>query len=569
MLLVLQNDNNYILNIIEEQQYIKETIYIDSPYLISVYDKGNKVTKNKLTEEVVITRNIEEEDLEYLVKHWFKIPIFFDIYTIYQKLQQKGNISQNNINNTHLLDNIKHAVILTTFDCNAKCYYCYEKDQLCNRDLYLSEKDADKFIARLIKNQTTKISIGWFGGEPLVNKKIISYISQKLKDNNIDLTSSMITNGILFDEETIKQAIKLWNLKSLQITFDATGEAYEKIKQVQQGSYDRLIKNVILLLDNNIKISIRLNLSLTNRKELKKVIYDLYNRVGKRKGFTIGVHELFGLEYSEQIYEDLEKLETLIKQLFGENSSKPYNWRNSGCMADKGEAIVLLPNGKVSICEHCLDHSFVTDLDESFYNVDVINQYAKISDREECKYCFLRPGCIYSEGCEASGGQRCSIYRQNYIKRQQKQALFDLINKKRKRRTHQMIERKMYTNLEIYNMGSELIKHFGGDNADNLVFPIKFSFYFQKNMKVIVEAAQDIETRRVEIIKKYGNASDDEPTNFIIPEDKFDEATKEVNELFELEQEIPVYMASLDSLGDITMTPAQVSAISFMIQEEE
>ena len=569
MLLILQEANNFIFNIINEQIYNKEIEYIDSPYLISVYDKGNKITYNILTKEVVVIKNIDEEDKEYLIKHWFKIPKDFNIYSVYQDLQIQGNRSQYNINNTQLLENFKHIVILTTLDCNAKCYYCYEKDQLCNRNLYLTEEIADKLIEKIIKNNKEKISIGWFGGEPLVNKKIITYISQKLKDNNIDFTSSMISNGLLFDENTIKQAVELWNLKNIQITFDGTEEIYERIKQVEKGSYEKLIKNVILLLDNNIKISVRLNLGLDNKKELKKVIHDLYNKVGNRENFLVGVHELFGLEYSEQIYKDLEELEITIRSLFKRNDFKQINWRNSGCMADQGEAIVLLPDGNISICEHCLTHSYVTDIDKSFYNIEVINKYAKISDREECQQCTFRPACIFSDACEASGGQRCSVYRQNYMKRQQKYALFDLINNKRKRRKQQMVERKMYANSEIYNMGTELLKHFGGDNADNLIFPIKFSFYFQKNMKAIVEAAQDIEAKRVEIIKKFGNATEEEPTNFIIPEDKLDEATKEVNELFELEQEIPIYTTSLDSLGDISMTPAQVSAISFMIQEEE
>ncbi|MBP3801509.1 MAG: 4Fe-4S cluster-binding domain-containing protein [Clostridia bacterium] len=67
-------------------------------------------------------------------------------------------------------------VIFTTLGCNANCYYCYENN-LRNNKYKMSKETADKIISLLIKNNKKKISIGWFGGEPLYNEEIIDYIS--------------------------------------------------------------------------------------------------------------------------------------------------------------------------------------------------------------------------------------------------------------------------------------------------------------------------------------------------------------------------------------------------------
>jgi len=66
-------------------------------------------------------------------------------------------------------------------------------------------------------------------------------------------------------------------------------------------------------------------------------------------------------------------------------------------MADRGNAITILPDGKISICEHCINYNIVTDLDNNFYNIDIIKKFSHYSDREECKSCEFRPGCIFSE----------------------------------------------------------------------------------------------------------------------------------------------------------------------------
>ena len=123
--------------------------------------------------------------------------------------------------------------IFTTTKCNAKCFYCYEHGV---ETFDMTKETADEVITfitnRLIGQKS--LNIQWFGGEPLVNYEIINYIIDKinpyLKANNIMFSSTMVSNGLLFNENIVKMAKEIWNLKKIQITLDGYGEDYNRIK---------------------------------------------------------------------------------------------------------------------------------------------------------------------------------------------------------------------------------------------------------------------------------------------------------------------------------------------------
>jgi predicted nucleic acid-binding Zn-ribbon protein len=77
--------------------------------------------------------------------------------------------------------------------------------------------------------------------------------------------------------------------------------------------------------------------------------------------------------------------------------------------------------------------------------------------------------------------------------------------------------------------------------------------------------AQDIEKARLEIAQHYG-VLDEENQQYSIPNEKLAEASKELEDLFNLEQEVDIAKIKIDSLSDdLTMTTAQMEAIMFMI----
>lgn len=118
------------------------------------------------------------------------------------------------------------------------------------------------------------------------------------------------------------------------------------------------------------------------------------------------------------------------------------------------------------------------------------------------------------------------------------------------------------TNNEIYSYAIALNEAFV-DNTQRL--PMKVNFYLQKNKKTLMELGQDIEESRLDIIRNYGELTED-GAQYSISRDKIDAAQKELEDLLALEQEVNIYMISADSLtDDISLTTGQMEAIMFMI----
>lgn len=130
-----------------------------------------------------------------------------------------------------------------------------------------------------------------------------------------------------------------------------------------------------------------------------------------------------------------------------------------------------------------------------------------------------------------------------------------------------MIKRKMMSNLDIYNTANSLAEYVR-DNMD-IALPVKVNFFLQKNMNELINLAQEIEESRIEIIKKYGVQEEDNPDQFTVPAEKQAEATKELEDLFALEQEVSINMLKLDWFDDINLTGQQVASLAYMIDDEE
>lgn len=125
--------------------------------------------------------------------------------------------------------------------------------------------------------------------------------------------------------------------------------------------------------------------------------------------------------------------------------------------------------------------------------------------------------------------------------------------------------RKNMTNNEIYNTALALMENVVNLN---LTLPVKVNFYLQKNVTALLAIAEDIEKTRTEILSKYGTMNE-ETGNYEFEDDNLEKVSQELIDLFELEQEVPIYEISLDAFGDIELNSNQFKAILYMIKDEE
>ena len=130
-----------------------------------------------------------------------------------------------------------------------------------------------------------------------------------------------------------------------------------------------------------------------------------------------------------------------------------------------------------------------------------------------------------------------------------------------------MVIRKIMTNNEIYTYATNLLEAF--KNIAELKMPVKVHFYFQKNMNALVAMAQELEKERSNIIIKYGTQDPEDPNKVQVDPEHIEDANKELNDLFSLEQEVAINVIELNWFDEINMTPQQVNAITFMIKDEE
>ena len=119
-----------------------------------------------------------------------------------------------------------------------------------------------------------------------------------------------------------------------------------------------------------------------------------------------------------------------------------------------------------------------------------------------------------------------------------------------------------FTNQKIYEHASKLVVF----NSCNIKMPVRINFYLQKNIQLIQQASQEIEQARLLIGAQFGTVNEAQ-NGYDIPPENVVAANKELNDLYELEQDIPIHIFKLSDFDNIELSYQELSAIMFMIEE--
>lgn len=142
--------------------------------------------------------------------------------------------------------------IWVTSTCNMKCKYCYVEEMKDKQNFPIaSVYRLMDFICNTYNNQ--RIKINFFGGEPLLNLKLIKLIVSEIeKHEEFEVSYYMTTNGLLLDDETISY-LKKKDFR-LSLSWDGTKRANDlnRIDQNGNGTYERIEKAYRLLIDNDL-----------------------------------------------------------------------------------------------------------------------------------------------------------------------------------------------------------------------------------------------------------------------------------------------------------------------------
>lgn len=418
-----------IYHALGNQRYDQAETYKKSPYLVEDQQGGSTLLCNTLTREIICVADRENEETlkKFLVEHWYLLPESADPGTVcYLLMQQHWNQY-----GPRPADGLQLVTILTTTECNARCWYCYETG--CKKRTMTKETALD--VAQFIESHCSrqKLMLKWFGGEPLCNAEAIDHICGSLQDHGIGYTSMMVTNGLLLDQHSIDKIQQLWHLSTVQITLDGTKEEYERIKSYKglPDAYERVLNNIETLLKAGIHVDVRLNLSLENYEDLEMLSNHLAERFGAYGGAPLVVYshslfegESFSLtdEQRRKLYRQNIALQKLLGQHgLGRKSGLP-KIAHTHCMADDGCSVVVLPGGELGLCEHHCDDGYIGTIYDTEWDQELIQRWKENEpETSECSECFWHPACSRLKYCP--GKSPCTEAWRDYVKERARAAM--------------------------------------------------------------------------------------------------------------------------------------------------
>ena len=387
------------------KQAVQEKVYRPLTYMLTAEEAEKTIFYNLLTHEMIAVDNNELKSPEsrvYLIENWYLVPEEHDDKQLVDECRAVLTLMDSWPKKIHVFH------IFTTLDCNARCFYCFEK-RIPGSDMTI--ETASRVIEYMQEQADgDPIKIVWFGGEPLINYHVIDYILGRLQAKGVQYESEMFSNGLLFDNNILEKAKNLWNVKSVQITLDGTRQVYKKVKAYVSDvndPFEKVLQNIKILIRAEINVRIRLNIGLHNYCDMQDLVDFLCDEFTEEKNIYVYTSPLFEiLEYTEEnkeyIYGLVNNFNNKLNLIFGKREKKEFADKilNSFCMASGKEAVTILPDGKVGICPNKTYDVLLGDIYTKNLDAKVREDFGRRFYREDkCRTCPIYPDCYIVNGC--------------------------------------------------------------------------------------------------------------------------------------------------------------------------
>lgn len=301
--------------------------------------------------------------------------------------------------------------ILPTTRCNARCFYCYEKDIPPQNMNLKTAEDTAVYIAQNCGNR--KVHLSWFGGEPTVAGPVITRICERLQEQKVEYDSSMISNGFLLNESMVRLAKECWNLHRVQITVDGTESVYNSTKNykgVWSNPFKVVLSNINCLLKQEIHVSIRINLGLHNYEDVSNIIQELMQRFRNCRYLSLYVHEIDNYYTMEEYAELINGATDFNLRLIDENMRQAFalpSIRMRSCMADSESSLLINPNGQLGKCEHYAYEKLCGSIYSPVRDLHMIKEWQQPVRFLQCRSCPFYASCLPLKWCNG-GNFVCS-----------------------------------------------------------------------------------------------------------------------------------------------------------------
>jgi len=216
-------------------------------------------------------------------------------------------------------DRIDSLYLMLAETCNLKCIYCFCESNPQKKKKLMTKSVAKKAIDFLFARPRQDYRIYFFGGEPLLNVKVLQfaleYSSKLAKRQSKRVTYAITTNATLLTQD-VAELLKQYNV-GVMVSLDGPKDVHNlqcpSIRD-KNGSYDKACRGIGILQDNQIPFELRG--TLTSFSPDISTLLDFYKkfpctRLVLEPASNMAGHELPG-DFSQKDYQSYEKQRTAI-----------------------------------------------------------------------------------------------------------------------------------------------------------------------------------------------------------------------------------------------------------------
>lgn len=289
-----------------------------------------------------------------------------------------------------------NAILSLTEKCNCRCKYCFLDAENVGIDM------TDELMESSIKFAFEKagkrrILFSAFGGEPTVNRvgieNMVKFVKEYAKIYGNKYRFSITTNGIMSDE-TLNTIIE--NNFKVSLSMDGIKDVQNYHRPMAGGgeSFDKVIRAVKILRENNINIKMRSTVTkhsvkemvkavkLMNELDINKIQFAPVTQGGRGENLEPKLMPPSAEEFSNNLIEAIKCGKKLGVTVICYSYSSILSGYKSYCNGKINNRIVISPSGIVSTCVEMQssDHSLYDAFGVGKYNND--SRSFDISDNE-------------------------------------------------------------------------------------------------------------------------------------------------------------------------------------------
>lgn len=314
----------------------------------------------------------------------------------------------------------KDLVTLTvapTLACNFGCDYCFQGQDKPGETMSQVVQDALVALVERAARTIKHIGIAWYGGEPLLRRKVIESLSDRIlaiaDRQRVRYEASIVTNGYLLDAEAAR-SLRDRRVRQVQVTLDG-GEVHHDARRhllSGKGTFGRIVDNLreVVGAAPELQLAVRVNIDDRNRDDIHALLDHMAaaGLGGQRnlrvyfapvEAMTEGCHEIEESCMSKAAYGRLEADLYRRGHALG-LTSLPYPPRFHGtCAAVRPGGFVVLPNGDMHKCWDTV--SWPERRVGTIFDLDALARDETLARwmgwtpfaNETCQSCKLLPNC--------------------------------------------------------------------------------------------------------------------------------------------------------------------------------